>query len=1315
MPYGACDALWRMFLSLFFNALPSRAYTAIITKSGFSSRIYGAVVFVKVNLKDNVEVPIDKYIRQINGIFALLDEVSLAAKGVMKLKATEQCFLATVEETDDVTQQEAVTRAVQFSLVLREATLQLLASCPSAFPCIDSVSVGIAAGSLTAGVTGHQMLRYDVWSDTVNTASRVLYATPKWGIGVTEAVVQVLYAELPAAEQAAADAAMAEASRTLADRGQSLGRGVHARQQKKRLVLPPRRCFVISPPKVVYLKGKGLSPLRYVDCVNIDFGGWVKDFVRDMSSLLVSSGSDLLLLGLSKQYDATNRFSRLLSTSVATLDQTSIATVQRLIAPIKSVEAEGLTAPVPLVHAQSRFLKDPSLARGTLYHKRKGHPYADSRPASSLQNSQPCRDYPTRSLTETDTYPNQAEWMMDTTPSPSQAASAPRGTMSWSDGGFPSLPPSDTYDVEEERALPTAMGLKREWSGDITGHTRCTTEHTDIHTRLLDAVTCWAKRCTDTDRSRLSRGWAYVVHAMLSYAQLVLLWLAPSGAIDQSQYTYLLLTGPVSPLPRYIATGVCAVCALLLFFCALLSGVVSPLVRYGCAGAACAAVFLLSWSLSVYTKSLSLLVEARTDLSREALSTVTRKLFGDLSSSGSLSTGPSGLFATVSRIDTALHTLSVVCVCLSIFGTTDLGVASPSLYLSSAMLLGACVACSILAMPCLYIAVLSPVLVPLLVPSVLSLLPFDDLSPVYVCSTVLCTVCLCAMCTRLCTSVLGAFRSTSLIRSALTSIHTLTRRVVESHVYEHSIESLFAPCQQGTAAGERGEALSLIMQQRGVSTGYTVTPDCIDAGLSLSDECLVPLAIPGMDQLPAVQSVEPLISDMVLDSVSIDREDSGSESDTEPPLPSDGLVDSADLEAQITSLFHMWYRYCVVKKRPRSGAVQSPRAVSGSPSLPAVDRARRNRTTGSVAVMSLSRHYEALYKVQPGLDMQCNSLTLSSVNSSMKREGKAPSAASTRGSRRRERDSALSESSESGAVVVPSHPPRRSITSLLSQAEVSLAGTGLDFYPVCFCTHCDIVSFTKFSSNADSDLVVAIIDRLFDGFDNALTAIPGLCKLKTEGDAYSTFMGFSRSALQRMTTQELVTCAVNVVRFMFAQQRVIAEVSATFRQPMQLRVAAAMAPAFGSVLSTIRVSYDLFGLAPYMARNLEPITPNGCISVCRAMHTMLSFTPRSFVTFGDRTAPAEEEDGIDSQSAVQVMAQRLLNKHYDANNSAEFDHPTLWRRSQRTLVTRTTRIREGTDRMRAATSPVLSNPLLMQGGGRTPQLEGVVVLHCTME
>jgi guanylate cyclase len=122
-------------------------------------------------------LPAEEVVVLLNEIFSAFDELA-ARHGVEKIKTIGDGYLVAAGiPTPRADHAEAVAR---LALAMRQA----LAELPAASGL--SLRVGIDSGPVVAGVIGRTKLGYDLWGDTVNTASRMeSHATPG-AIQVTE-------------------------------------------------------------------------------------------------------------------------------------------------------------------------------------------------------------------------------------------------------------------------------------------------------------------------------------------------------------------------------------------------------------------------------------------------------------------------------------------------------------------------------------------------------------------------------------------------------------------------------------------------------------------------------------------------------------------------------------------------------------------------------------------------------------------------------------------------------------------------------------------------------------------------------------------------------------------------------------------------------------------------------------------------------------------------------------------------------------------------------------------------------------------------
>ena len=122
-------------------------------------------------------LPPEQVVEILDEIFSAFDEL-VDAHGLEKIKTIGDGYMAAAGiPTPRADHAEAAARA---ALAMRET----LASLPAAAGL--SLRVGIDSGPAVAGVIGRTKFGYDLWGDTVNTASRMESHAPPGAIQVTE-------------------------------------------------------------------------------------------------------------------------------------------------------------------------------------------------------------------------------------------------------------------------------------------------------------------------------------------------------------------------------------------------------------------------------------------------------------------------------------------------------------------------------------------------------------------------------------------------------------------------------------------------------------------------------------------------------------------------------------------------------------------------------------------------------------------------------------------------------------------------------------------------------------------------------------------------------------------------------------------------------------------------------------------------------------------------------------------------------------------------------------------------------------------------
>jgi class 3 adenylate cyclase len=129
----------------------------------------------------------DELVDTLDEVFAGLDRLA-DRFGLEKIKTIGDAYMAVAGVPDMRT--DHVEAAAEMALETRDHVSRR--RWPSGTPM--SVRIGIACGPVIAGVIGHRKFAYDVWGDTVNTASRLESAAMPGSIQVSHPVYERLRA-----------------------------------------------------------------------------------------------------------------------------------------------------------------------------------------------------------------------------------------------------------------------------------------------------------------------------------------------------------------------------------------------------------------------------------------------------------------------------------------------------------------------------------------------------------------------------------------------------------------------------------------------------------------------------------------------------------------------------------------------------------------------------------------------------------------------------------------------------------------------------------------------------------------------------------------------------------------------------------------------------------------------------------------------------------------------------------------------------------------------------------------------------------------
>jgi adenylate cyclase len=133
----------------------------------------------------------------------------------------------------------------------------------------------------------------------------------------------------------------------------------------------------------------------------------------------------------------------------------------------------------------------------------------------------------------------------------------------------------------------------------------------------------------------------------------------------------------------------------------------------------------------------------------------------------------------------------------------------------------------------------------------------------------------------------------------------------------------------------------------------------------------------------------------------------------------------------------------------------------------------------------------------------------------------------------------------------------------------------------------DIVGFVEMSNRLGAVRVVALLDELFRGFDEA-SARHGVEKIKTIGDAYMAVAGVPSAHYQPEHAM------VRLARDMYAHA---VEVGERHGVELEMRIGMASGPIMAGVVGKSKYSYDVWGAAVNLASRLEQVGTPGCVVV----------------------------------------------------------------------------------------------------------------------
>ncbi|MGL1934883.1 MAG: adenylate/guanylate cyclase domain-containing protein [Fibrobacterales bacterium] len=163
----------------------------------------------------------------------------------------------------------------------------------------------------------------------------------------------------------------------------------------------------------------------------------------------------------------------------------------------------------------------------------------------------------------------------------------------------------------------------------------------------------------------------------------------------------------------------------------------------------------------------------------------------------------------------------------------------------------------------------------------------------------------------------------------------------------------------------------------------------------------------------------------------------------------------------------------------------------------------------------------------------------------------------------------------------------------------------------------DLVGFTRLSQEHPPELVVAILNSIFSGFDT-LCEKYSLEKIKTIGDCYMVVGGapqYTTSHTERtlLLAQEMLD--------------VVAQVNIEYQLSLQIRIGIHTGPAIAGVIGKRKFSYDIWGATVNIANKLEKYSKPNQILVSKSVTEQCSI---GFTYSDAHSISIDSEDSIDT-------------------------------------------------------------------------------------
>lgn len=206
------------------------------------------------------------------------------------------------------------------------------------------------------------------------------------------------------------------------------------------------------------------------------------------------------------------------------------------------------------------------------------------------------------------------------------------------------------------------------------------------------------------------------------------------------------------------------------------------------------------------------------------------------------------------------------------------------------------------------------------------------------------------------------------------------------------------------------------------------------------------------------------------------------------------------------------------------------------------------------------------------------------------------------------------------------------------------------FFPAATVLFADVKGFTRFTERAEPAALIAMLDRYFAGFDEAV-ARHGVEKLKTVGDAYMAIAGVPQN-----DRNHVVNACLAGLEMLEVVEKIRAERERLRLPSFEVRIGIHSGPVIAGIVGRRRFTYDVWGdavnVASLMEANSQPNRINVSDSVYQTTADYFDFEARGAVEAKNKGAVPMYFLNRLKQNFARDTAGRLANDRLPAQRGS---------------------------------------------------------------